>query len=95
MKLDSHIILIDHAQIAEVGTRRLGKYQVLGSWNTSIGAKDFATTMTRTIDTRPCAPLAPSDADWGEQDNGGRLRYSPPTSIRLAINPTLAPEGDE
>ena len=28
-----------------------------------------ATTITRAIDVRPCDPLLPEDADWGEQDD--------------------------
>jgi hypothetical protein len=108
MKLDT-IIPIDQAQVAEVGQRRLGKYQVLGTWKkTAISAADFGTTFTpRTPedeqlwreaaarDAARFAPFAAEHGNWGEQDDGRGLRAAVPVSIRLAIDPTLAPEGDE
>lgn len=111
MKLDS-IIPIDQAQVAEVGTRRLGRHQLHGSWRASIGIANFQTTLNGapTVQPRDLAPVGPSaepevrgygaaghiadHGNWGEQDDGRGLRTAVPVSIRLAIDPTLAPEGD-
>lgn len=103
MKLDSVIIPFDPpAIIAEVGQRRLGKYQVLGSWNLrSVGIANARTTMAGTPVDQPSAYRLPiafdaADANWGERDDGSGIpRSKMPTSIKLAINPALAQEGDE
>ena len=75
-------------------------------WNTL--HLDFGTTFTpRTPedeqlwreaaarDAARFAPFAAEHGNWGEQDDGRGLRTAIPVSIRLAIDPTLAPEGDE
>jgi hypothetical protein len=105
MKLDNIITPVDPpAILAEASQRKLGKYNVLGTWRAEIQISDFRTTMNG-------APVGPpgdvvvgpgpssffaEHADWGEKDDGSGLRRGGlPVSIKLAINPDLAQEGDE
>ena len=95
MKIDT-IIPIDQAQVAEVGTLRLGKYQVLGSWNFSNASMRTTLNGAPTVQPRDL----PDDPVVAARMPGLVLEALPPlattpTSIRLAIDPTLAPEGDE
>ena len=107
MKLDSIIIPADQpAILAEASQRKLGKYNVLGTWGarTAISVGNFRTTMNGAPTVQPSvyndgpgpSPFLASDGDWGERDDGSGLRRGAmPVSIKLAINPDLAQEGDE
>lgn len=94
------------AILAEASQRKLGKYNVLGTWGArvAISIGNFRTTMNGApvgppgdVVAGPVSPfMAAADMDWGEQDDGrGLRRGAMPVSIKLAINPELAQEGDE
>lgn len=109
MKLDSIIITPAAPDIVAEATqgRRYGKHQLLGSWRCGSGIRAFKTTMNGApvdqsivYNDGPSASASPflaaMDCDWGEQDDGSGLRRGAmPVSIRLAIDPKLAQEGDE
>lgn len=105
MKLDTVIPTEAPAIVAEAQQRKLGKYDLYGSWAKAgtVSIANFRTTLNgqpvgqpKDEGPGPTAPFMAVDTDWGEQDDGkGIPRSKMPTSIKLAIDPTAAPEGDE
>lgn len=85
MKLDTATIVYE--QRAEQAARPLVRLPTACH-------RDFRTEMVRAIDSRPCAPLAAEDCDWGEQDSLANIpRRGQPSWVRALALPA-ATEGD-
>lgn len=89
-------------EVATSGVRLYGSKRLIhGFAGASVSVDNFTTTMHGAVVGQPAACMAgpsdlgPADSDWGEQDDGsGARRGRMPTSIRLAIDPTIVEEGD-